>query len=444
MRNSIVLAVVLTMYADLASAAVVRFQQPLDNGTTVTVDNASGWSQGVVGNLVVAADRSTRDGCPYSYATKGLFKTGDRIFVNQNYLAWFDFTIGDGVSFPPPYANNWPRSGELAGFWSLNPSTQLFRYYRQAPGGCWNWPANELITGSASATGGTFWWDAYSPTFEHALIVRRTDGGSPDLFMAFNYVQGTAGSAFTRAVDGTEDGAGVHYKQTAKLTTNMGATDIKDGNDSPNSLQYINARQEYICRTNDILSIFDFSPSVNATITNAFQGWWTAYAQDEDGTACDAGGAGEQWPSASQITLQPLYAQSNQIVRDAESGLAYAPHAFVQLQIDSACPADDSNRTLFVDGGLPGVQLGDFMRWGADPTIAASKPRWQLLNLGAPGTGSGTSGDPEMLRMRSMWFANERGDGSVGGGIGKGGPGEEVLLIAGRWYRMYVSMQTNF
>jgi hypothetical protein len=141
-----------------ASAAVVRFQHQMDDGTFITVDNASGWPQSTVVNLVYAADRSTRSGCPYDFGTKGLFKTGDRIFVNQNYLAWFDYTIGDGVVYPAGFDNGWSRSGELAGFWTIDSVTQFPKYFRQAPGGCWNWPANELISGSASGDGGGPYW----------------------------------------------------------------------------------------------------------------------------------------------------------------------------------------------------------------------------------------------------------------------------------------------
>ncbi len=176
MRIRIVFAVVMVFTSLTSSAAVVRFQHQMDNGTFVTVDNASGWPQSTVANLVYAADRSTRTGCPYNAGVKGLFKTGDRIFVNQNYLAWFDYSIGDGITYPAGYDNGWSRSGELAGFWTLDPATQYPKYFRMSPDGCWNWPANELISGSASGKSGLkpCWRDAHAPGIEHTIVVQST------------------------------------------------------------------------------------------------------------------------------------------------------------------------------------------------------------------------------------------------------------------------------
>ena len=46
---------------------ISRFNQIMDDGSTVTVDNNSTWSGSAVGVLVFAADRSTRDDCPYDF-----------------------------------------------------------------------------------------------------------------------------------------------------------------------------------------------------------------------------------------------------------------------------------------------------------------------------------------------------------------------------------------
>lgn len=123
--HSAILVMAWALLQPAASPAVTRFTAYLDSGHTVTVDNASSWTNGWVSNLILAADRSTREGCPYdSTVYKGLVQQGDRIFVNDNYLAWFDFSAKDGVAFAtPPYGGTWHRSGELAGFWTLDPST---------------------------------------------------------------------------------------------------------------------------------------------------------------------------------------------------------------------------------------------------------------------------------------------------------------------------------
>jgi hypothetical protein len=431
-----------------ASATISRYTQYLDGGVPVTVDNASGWSQSEVWNLVLAADRSTREECVYSAAAKGLFQTGDRIFVNQNYIAWFDFTRGDGVAFSAPYSNNWTRSGELAGFWSLNPDTHLFRYYRTGPNGCFNWPANELIAGSASANGGQYWWDAYSPGFEHAIGVNRTDGSGQSMYMAFNYVQGSNKSGFQQLLDGFEDGAGVHYKQKGRLTSTNGTTDILDNDDTILSNAYINSEQEYICRTNDILSIFRVQPTVNVVKNNLVIGLWVAYGQDVDNLqttdnppyVCDAGGPGEQWPPDSYVTKRPRYGQFSQTAIQNWTGTNWAAYSFIPHTLGPACP-DNANYFNY-DIYTPGAPtIGSFIRFGYHPTIDISEPRWQMLLLGAPNTGSGTQTDPINLVVGSMLMGNERRDGTVGGGIIGS---NEQTLEANKWYQVYVSVQTNF
>src|SRR5258708_30111498 len=79
----------------------------LDDGTRINVDYAdyapvngalnSVLAPNILQNLVLAADRSTQSGCPYYAPKKGLFRTGDRIFITNNYLAWFDYTLADGI-----------------------------------------------------------------------------------------------------------------------------------------------------------------------------------------------------------------------------------------------------------------------------------------------------------------------------------------------------------
>ena len=85
---SIVFAVSLNAYA-----AVTQIQVPLDFGRTITVYKNTALSDLAVSQLVLQADRSTKTDCTGN-AAHGLFETGDRVFINDNYLAWFDYTPG--------------------------------------------------------------------------------------------------------------------------------------------------------------------------------------------------------------------------------------------------------------------------------------------------------------------------------------------------------------
>lgn len=432
-----------------AWATVVRLQVQMDNGTSITVDNASGWSTADVTNLVIAADRSTQHDCVYTTAVKGLFKTGDRIFVNQNYLAWFDYTIGDGVQFPnPPYNNAWSRSGELVGFWSLDPVSHLFKYYRMGPSGCWNYPANEMIAGSASAGGGKYWWDHVTYGFEHALGVKYTgsDQNVHNLYMAFNYTQGNVTrTGFQQLLDGYESEPGVvHYKQKAKMMDAFGVTDISDGDNNNGVQAYLNAEVEYYCRPNDILSVFRFSPTATFTKNNTVVGFSSSYAQDMDGKTspnglinCDAGGAGEQWPSEDKITKRARYVQSSLTLINNLDDSQYPPNTFVQHVLGPTCPDVFANRDIYALGPQP----GSWIRWGYSPTIDRSETRWQMINLGNPALGSGTNADPWNIQLGTILFGNETHDGTVGGVVMQQ---EEQVLQAGKWYQVYVAVSTNF
>lgn len=443
--SSIVLSLFL-LGASVPASALEKYVQTLDGGATVDVHNASGWPQSEVWALVLAADRSTREECVYDPPdVKGLFKQGDRIFVNQNYIAWFDFTVGDGVTFPAPYQNNWARSGELAGFWTLNPATHAFKYYRTGPNGCFNWPANELIVGSASPNGETHWWDANAPALEHAMNVKRTDGSNQWLFMAFHYAQSTVKSGFARVSDGVVDGGGsVHYKQKAKMTAYNGQTDIRDNNDSTLSPDYINVEIEYICRPTDVISYYTFQPSVTITADNVFIYFWSSYTGlDLDGTDCDAGGAGSQWPHSSLVTNKPMYGMSgtDTLFRNFQGGGMYPPHTIVPIVLGEPCrPVDGPNTDIWLYTPVN----GSYIRWGADPNLSPVLPRFQIINLGTPNTGTGVRSDPYRIQMGSMNFSEERRDGTLGGGILKLDPPNTFTFQGGKWYEMMFAFGSSF
>ncbi|MDP9192675.1 MAG: hypothetical protein M3P06_13325 [Acidobacteriota bacterium] len=424
MKSAVVFVVAFVLNSP-ASAAISRFTSYLDGGVSITVDNASGWSNSDVSNLVLAADRSTREECVYSWPdVKGLFATGDQIYVSQNYIAWFDFTA----------ATDYSRSGELAGFWTLDPSTHLFKHYRTGPNNCWNWPANELIPGSASPNGQTNWWDLYGPPVEHTLVAVPTGGGSA-MFMSSVYAQSTSASGFTRQSD-VFNGDNAHYRVTGKMTSWNSRVDISDDNDGNGVSQWIESDIEYICRPDDILSLWRFKPTTNVNLTNLYVYLWASYAQqDLDGTSCDVA-AGEQWPSTSHVTKPPMYAQASGTLTRNWDNASYSSGSIAPMVLGSAC-GDDYNHDIYMTS--PGD--GSWLRWGASSTLSSSEPRFQLLNLGVPGSGSGTYSDPYRPQMGSMVFAHERSDATLGAGILKH---ESYSLQGNKWYQIYFGFRSNY
>ncbi len=126
--------------------------------------------------------------------------------------------------------------------------------------------------------------------------------GTSSFFTAFHYARQTTNSQWAQLVDGFEDSAGVHYKMSARMTSDGKIVDVVDGNDGNGISNFIQAELEYVCKPNEIRSIWKFKPNnANVVLSNAFIYLWTAYAQDEDGTGtcpsgCDCGQSGSQWP----------------------------------------------------------------------------------------------------------------------------------------------------
>jgi len=381
------------------SFAISRITVVLDGGQSVTVDNNSTWSNSWVTSLVIAADRSTTEGCPYDPPDyKGLFKSGDRIFVNNNYLAWFDLSTDDGISFAnPPFGAHWERSGELAGWWTLNPSTSYFRYWKTGPDGCWNWAHNELIPGSASPRREQHWWDKYAPPTEHSLEVV---SGASKFFTSYHYARQTTRSQWALVLDGSVDAAGVHYKTSARMTSWTYAVDIVDGNDSNGIANYIQAEVEYICKPNEIVSIWRFKPNNNdVVLSNAFVYLWTAYAQDEDGTACDAGGSGSQWPG--MVYGRPLYNQSSLTLRTSFSPYGpYSAGTIVAMALGPTCPTPHKNQDIYTTPAFA-VTDGSWIRTGEASNLSVSSPRFQYTNLGVPNLEPGSTRTPTSSPGRS-------------------------------------------
>src|SRR5688572_9963219 len=108
----------------------------LDNSTDgrgiiniVHVDNASSLTNAAAADLVMVADRSTQNGDPSAAGRKGFMRNDDRVCVTDRYLAWFDYSVGDGTFYDPRvygFEQTKSRAGALAGFWRIDPQTGTF------------------------------------------------------------------------------------------------------------------------------------------------------------------------------------------------------------------------------------------------------------------------------------------------------------------------------
>jgi hypothetical protein len=447
-RYFCLLFITIMLSATVLHATVVRRTIYLDGGVPVTVDDATGgWPDVDVHNLVLAADRSTVDDCVYTMPDiKGHFNTGDRIFINQNYIAWFDYTIGDGNA----PGGVWSRSGELAGYWSLDPTYHVFRYYRMGPNGCWNWPANELITGSAASPAGqTYWWDVNSPAVEHSLGVDTVAAPPQKLYYSFHYAQRSPNAQFQQLVDGVELPDGVHYKQSGLMARedagkgpNGIVTDVYDGDDWNLSGYNVYAEVEWICGPTSLRSVFKFKPSHDVMKNNINTFMWAAYSQDEDDTPCDFGGPGDQWPSDAYVTKRPNWAQFSQRTNDNFSASpvgTYTPHPpleYVHLSLGPACQGVN-NWDVFIQDP---PQSESWLRFGASVMHDSSEPQWRYT-LKAPGNNFGTKNDPINIRLNGCLVGNEVRDGTIVAGCF--GLYDDFTIHANTWYQMVVEFSTT-
>ena len=277
-------------------APVQRFNVNLDDGSFITVDNASHMDNSLVHTLVLAADRSTQTGCPYRGQRKGLMKggaDGDRVFVSDFYLAWFDYTLNDGVGSE----KKWARSGGLAGYWSLNPKTKNFRFfynkYSQAgelpnsDGICWNWSKNELIVGSNSPNGQTYFWDKFAPPLENTFVFKT----SPNEINVFStvYPQGVGGSHFIRGNEGMQNSAGVHYTTAGFLTSWKGDTTFTAinpktyNNPVQGQIHYI---LDYVCKEKEIQVVWVYKSTEDVTPDNSYVDLWVSYSGLDRTSTC--------------------------------------------------------------------------------------------------------------------------------------------------------------
>jgi len=443
----------LSLSALPAHPAVSRFEVVLDNGTSVTVDNASPWARSAVTALVLAADRSTQEDCPFiAPSYKGLFKTGDRIHVGRGYLAWFDYTTGDGVAFKnPPYAVDYNRSGNLAGWWSLDPSTPNFRFWKTGPTGCWNWAKNELIPGSASPRREQNWWDAHGPPVEHSLQV--SSGATGALFSHY-LARNSPNSQWKHLCDGVSSQLGVHYRTSARLTSHFAlAVDVTDNDDRNGVANVIQSEVDYCCREKDILITWRLMPvKKDVSLCNLYVYLWVSYAQDMDAASptdpkypCDSGGPGSQWPGRL-FGLYEYVRSSLPLHRNWSFGPEYSPGSIARLELGSPCSIPQTNNAV-VSTPAFSVRNGSWIQFSQDPGFLPHVPRWQLEALGVPGSGSGAVLDPYIVKWDNIGCFHESHDGTIGLGAGRGpctNPSGRMTLRAGKWYQASVSIRTDF
>jgi hypothetical protein len=105
----------------------------------------------------------------------------------------------------------------------------------------------------------------------------------------------------------------------------------------------------------------------------------------------------------------------------------------------SPCPGPEDPYNDDMWSVQPG--LGSWIRWGYDNSLDKTNPRFQVINLTTPNTGSGTLADPISIPMASLTFAHERHDETLGMGIIKQ---ETTTLAANTWYQVYYSFSTSF
>lgn len=454
--RKVLLLATLAAATPFASAAT-RLTVSLDAGASVTVDNISTMPEATVRTLVLAADRSTQDGCPYDAPDrKGLIRSGDRVVVSDHYIAWLDVTSTDGVSFPTGFPSKYTRSGELAGYWTLNPSTQGFKFFAPADARhCGNWARNELIPGSASPAGEKLWWDRYAPPTEHTIAVVTAydpvdEAKDTKVLFAHNYSQGASNGQWKLAVDGqvNSDGA-VYFKTTGRMANAAGSVDVSDGTDANGITAVINSEVEYFFRPTDILNGWRFSASKTVQANNVYVFYWVAHAsgQDMDGTACDVQPlAADVWPSISDtktwytqasVPLVPTFATNGQPAYH-EFPVGSAVKMVNGPKCSNPYVNQDINSWKYRDRFNDVIGDGTWMRVGESLSTPANSKRFLTYVHQMPNpTGAGTKESPYDFRFSRMLSWNETHDGTLGFGVASGPylkRSEYTILDSGLWF----------
>lgn len=438
----------------------------LDDRSPLTVDNASRMSAAQVSTLVLAADRSTQSGCPYYKATKGLIKGGanaDRVFVSDYYLAWFDYTLNDGVG-----THQFSRSGTLAGYWSLNPNTQGFKYYlepyspaRETPnaeGTCWNWARNELLPGSNSPKAQLYWWDRYAPPLENTLVFQTPTSVSSGAYGSINlfstvYTQGTTGANFAKGSDGWQDSLAVHYTTAGTLSSWRGdktftAANPKNTSEiSTGTIEYV---LDFVCKEKEIQVVWLFKSSTTVTPINYYANAWNAHSGLGPITTCDSSGAsvparviGTPMANGTPYHSYNFGKSSVDLARIDQLGRLtwFSPNTITTFPWTEAKPCNGVNVGLITKKFVSGLPNGSTLEVGFNSTLNNSQPYMKIINRISPTQGTGSAADPKALPFQQMVANYENNDQQQGLILMSYNSGQ--TLQGGVWYLSSYSVTTQ-
>ncbi len=442
--------------AELAPAH--RLQVRLDDGSKIDVDNASHMSASTLANLVLAADRSTRTGCPFDQAVKGLLKFGDRVLVTDNYIAWFAYTLQYAVPRPADWpagpSHVYARSGTLAGFWSLDPSKQTFRYPYGSTSGtgkgdpahniCSNWARNELIPGSDSPAGQTYWWDPYAPPLENTIVVPESQEGEKKVeFFSSVYAQKSPGSEFKVVTDGAQDFAGVHYKTQSWMTTwHFGQT--YSSLTEPGQEGKILTSVEFIGKENGVEIVWDFMPTLSTPVRNLYSSIWISYS-GQNPTTCSRG---HNYPLPTQVYGYPSPQEPYRHARGSRPDHSADENNSAVFPWSAAVPCTRRNIGIGIKpAGAPlprlaAVDLGD----GEGVAISDSLPHWRMVQLAEPNSGTGAIDDPINFPFDRMIFTYDNSDQTYNLNLLRGPyakPSQWFPLQGHKWYRVHYLLTTS-
>jgi len=421
----------------------------LVDGTWIRVENATSDSNCTdIQTLVRYADSSTRWSA-YAWV-KGLISAGDRIFVSNDYLAWFDYSVGDGVTHPTlGYQPVLGGGGSLAGYWTLNGESRGYSPWFAFPKdvGYGGWAPNELIRGSAGFFG-DYWWDsAAGGGVANQIYIGA--GYSSTRFAHWSGQNG-ANSGWYILEDGVDlsDGSGVAYTTGTYLASfPYNQVDVTDANDSNGIAGRIASNLRFKCQPTRIVVEWSMQPQVTVYgVDNVTAGeTYLAYSAGEDGTACDAGGDGYQWPLGDIWWGEPKHTRSNLAMfanpYQSCGARSVCDMSWPPWNSGSRCPSDpnDPNRVLWVttqDGHT--LAPGDSLEVWSDYTT----PHFWLENLLDP-----AYQDPYALALPydhlTSW--NEELDGAAGIGMYagpyNGDASRQKVLYAGWWYQTQYSLE---
>jgi len=436
--------------SNLFNTAVLR-QIPvtLDNGQKITAWTFSNYLPADVQKMVLIADRSTVNGCPYSKSSKGLIHESDIVYVSNNYLAWFDYSKNvDGNQ-----TTNFAKSGSLVGFWSLDSQSKSFKYpinkEDTAKGICKNWARNELISGSNSPQGENYWWDKYAPALEHTIVVKnkKVISKSTDyLLFGSIYAQHldvniSSAKNPPQLMNGNE----VHLAVKSKLTSWGGngpyTTQVPAAD---NTFGEVESEVRHILKDTHIEVVWSFKSTKDLELDNIYVNLWMAYASLNNRSTTCHDGVIQEYPVPAQQYQSGSFANSYNFVSsnislysiESDGGLTESrPYQIVQFPWQNYRPCGGMNGGIKTDYRLNQLAGGTYLQTG----YAANQvsPYWQFTYLSKPCVGAdcGSVTNPMSYPFNRMMINYESGDQQQGFIITRELDSEQKIL-AGKNYRV--------